>query len=264
MDFTPIIQQVLSVFWYLIPIAILAALFKSPWFKGLLGEFIINVISRFLLPKETYHLFKNVTLPTENEMGQSTGTTQIDHIIVSRYGVFVVETKNMKGWIFGQAHQKQWTQTIYKHKNRFQNPLHQNHKHVKTLEACLDIPLETIHSVVVFVGGATFKTAMPNNVIFARGYAGYIKSKQRVLLTEEQVDDITNTLETERLQPSRQTHRAHVQNLTEAKNRLYTDNNCPKCGGGMIRRIAKKGDSAGKPFWGCSSYPSCKGTRTIS
>jgi len=45
------------------------------------------------LPKEQYTVLHNITLPTDD------GTTQIDHIVVSRFGVFVVETKNMKGWI---------------------------------------------------------------------------------------------------------------------------------------------------------------------
>ena len=99
-----------------------------------------------------------MTLPTED------GTTQIDHIIVSKYGIFVVETKNMNGWIFGSERQKMWTQQIYRHKTKFQNPLHQNYKHVKTLENALDIEPEKIVSVIVFVGEATFKTSMPANV----------------------------------------------------------------------------------------------------
>jgi hypothetical protein len=119
MDFTPIIRAVGSL-WYLLPLFLLVGLAKSPWFKGVMGEFVINVSIRLLLDKEQYHLIKNVTLPTED------GTTQIDHIIVSKYGVFVVETKNMKGWIFGGVHQRQWTQKIYKHSQKFQNPLHQN------------------------------------------------------------------------------------------------------------------------------------------
>jgi restriction system protein len=68
------------------------------------GEFLVNTAARLFLPKDEYHLIKNVTLPTDD------GTTQIDHIIVSRYGVFVIETKNMKGWIFGSANQRTWTQ----------------------------------------------------------------------------------------------------------------------------------------------------------
>ena len=122
MDFSPIIQQVYGALWYLIPLAILAGILKSPWFKGITGEFLVNTAARLFLPKDEYHLIKDVTLPNED------GTTQIDHIIVSRYGVFVIETKNMKGWIFGSANQKTWTQKIYKHTHKFQNPLHQNYK----------------------------------------------------------------------------------------------------------------------------------------
>ena len=100
MDFSPIINQIVGALWCLIPIAILAGVFKSPWFKGIVGEFIVNLSAKLLLDKEKYHLIKNVTLPTEN------GSTQIDHVIVSEFGVFVVETKNMKGWIFGSPNQK--------------------------------------------------------------------------------------------------------------------------------------------------------------
>jgi len=68
--------------------------------KGVLGEFKVNLATKLFLDKRIYTLLKNVTLPTAD------GTTQIDHVIVSRYGVFVIETKNMKGWIFGSAQQK--------------------------------------------------------------------------------------------------------------------------------------------------------------
>ena len=88
-----------NVFLCLILIAILTALLNSPWFKGKTGEFIVNILAKLMLNKDEYHLIKNVTLPTED------GTTQIDHIIVSKYGIFVVETKNMKGWISGSQNQ---------------------------------------------------------------------------------------------------------------------------------------------------------------
>ncbi len=61
-------------------------------------------------------------------------TTQIDHLLLSPFGVFVIETKNYKGWIFGSERQKQWTQKIYKKSFKFQNPIHQNYKHMKVLE----------------------------------------------------------------------------------------------------------------------------------
>ena len=117
MDVTSIFINALTMYWYFIPIFIFITVLKSPWFKGVLGEFLVNFLLKKYLPKEKYTLIKNVTLPTDD------GTTQIDHIVVSEFGLFVIETKNMKGWIFGNAKQKQWTQKIFKYSGKFQNPL---------------------------------------------------------------------------------------------------------------------------------------------
>jgi len=196
MDFTPIITQVIRVLLYLIPIAIFVAVIKSSWFKGVVGEFFVNVGAKIFLDKEQYHLIKNVTLLTED------GTTQIDHIIVSKFGVFVVETKNMKGWIFGSSNQKTWTQKTYKHSSKFQNPLNQNYKHTKTLESLLGLSDAQIFSVIVFVGDSTFKTDMPENVTYGKDYIRFIKSKTSPALTDSQVKEITKKIETGRLTPS--------------------------------------------------------------
>jgi hypothetical protein len=195
MDLSPIFQSLLS-FWFLIPLFIFAAIIKSAWFKGIFGEFIVNIFAKWKLDKEVYHLIKNVTLPTED------GTTQIDHIIVSVFGVFVVETKNLKGWIFGSANQRMWTQQIFKHKNKFQNPLHQNYKHSKTLQSLLTLDDNQLHSVVVFIGVSTFKTDMPNNVTYGMGYIRFILSKTKKVLDLKQVLDITQVIESGRIQPS--------------------------------------------------------------
>lgn len=204
MDFTPIINQVVGVLWYLIPFSILAVVLKLAWFKGIAGEFIVNLSAKLFLDKEKYHLIKNITLPTGN------GSTQIDHIIVSKYGVFVVETKNMKGWIFGRPNQKTWTQKIYKHSSKFQNPLHQNYKHIKTLESILELNEQQIHSVVVFVGNSTFKTDMPENVTYGGGYIRFIKSKTQPVLNESEVSKVISKIEVGRLTPSFKTNREHV------------------------------------------------------
>ena len=74
---------------------------------------------RFVAPD--YHLLNHVTLRLED------GTTQIDHVLVSRFGIFVIETKDYKGWIFAGAGDRYWTQVLYRTKFRFQNPLRQNH-----------------------------------------------------------------------------------------------------------------------------------------
>ena len=270
MDFSPIIQQVYGALWYLIPLAILAGILKSPWFKGITGEFLVNTAARLFLAKDEYHLIKDVTLQTDD------GSTQIDHIIVSRYGVFVIETKNMKGWIFGSANQKTWTQKIYKHTHKFQNPLHQNYKHVKTLEALLDIPVSAIHSLVVFVGDSTFKTELPDNVVYAGGYIRYIKARHEVILSQADVETVTAEIEQLRLQRGFTTNRKHVNHLRQKKalsppaapaivplitasTTSQSQKQCPKCGGTMVLRTARKGQNAGNQFWGCTTYPACRG-----
>ena len=257
MDFTTVIYQIIGAVWYLIPLFLLVPLLKTAWFKGVFGEFLVNLSVKFFLDKEQYQLIKNVTLPTE------TGTTQIDHIIVSTYGVFVVETKNMKGWIIGDAHQKMWAQQIYKYSKQFQNPLHQNYKHLKTLESLLEINAEQIFSVIVFVGDSTFKTEMPENVTYGRGYIRFIKSKTRPVLTDSEVKDIIRKIKEGRLTASFKTNRQHIKHVKTIVAEKQNSQQCPKCNSDMVIREAKKGRSVGNKFWGCSKFPKCRETLNI-
>src|SRR5690606_24850141 len=110
------------------------------------------------LSRKDYHRFHNVMLRTPD------GATQIDHVFVSRFGVFVVETKHIKGWIFGSEADRKWTQIIYGEKRYFKNPLRQNYKHVKAVEQALGLEERAVHSVIVFTANTTFKTAMPRRV----------------------------------------------------------------------------------------------------
>ena len=258
MDFTLAITQVTNILWYVVPVAIFVTVIKSPWFKGVAGEFIVNLSAKVFLDKDKYHLIKNVTLPTED------GSTQIDHIIVSQYGVFVVETKNMKGWIFGSPNQRTWTQKIYKHSSRFQNPLHQNYKHVKTLQALLGLEDTQLFSVVVFVGSCTLKTELPENVTYGRGYIRFIKSKTDAILTRAQVNEITATIQSGRLTASFKTDRAHVKHVQSIVAQKEAVQRCPKCDSEMVLRVAKKGQNAGNKFWGCSNFPTCRGVVAVA
>lgn len=255
MDLSPIFNQFFGALWYLVPVVVVLAILKSRWFKGLAGEFIVNLSAKFMLDKEKYHLIKDVTLPTED------GSTQIDHILVSVYGIFVIETKNMKGWIFGSPGQAMWTQKIFKHSNRFQNPLRQNYKHVKTLAELLELSEEKIHSLVVFVGDSTFKTPMPDNVTYGFGYIQFIKSKTKRLLSPDAANEITRKISAGRLTPSIKTNRAHIRHVKDSVAKQKTSSNpaCPRCGAQMVSREVKKGQKAGKKFWGCSTFPRCKG-----
>lgn len=253
-------------YWWLMLLPFAIAVIKSPWFKGVWGEFMVNMAARLYLDKDKYHLIKNVTIPTED------GTTQIDHIIVSRFGVFVVETKNMRGWIFGAKRWDFWTQQIFKAKYQFQNPLRQNYKHTQTLQKLLNIDPDQLISVIVFVGGSTFKTEMPENVTYGGDYIRFIKSYTRTILSGPERREIIRKIESGRLTPSIQTSRKHAQHVkqivaekqktpsasAEAVTAIKEVKTCPKCGNNMVLRIAQKGPNAGNEFWGCSSFPKCR------
>jgi hypothetical protein len=249
----PLIKLVFH-FWYLIPIFIVIVIARTSWFKGKLGEFIVNISAKLFLDKKQYRLIKNVTLPTEN------GTTQIDHLIVSPYGVFVIETKNMKGWIYGSKNEPYWTQKIFKYSSKFQNPIHQNYKHVKTLEQLLGLKDNQIHSLIVFVGECKFKTEIPESVTYGAGYIRYIKSKKEPVLSQEKAFEVLDLIETKRLSRSFKTDREHVAHVKNIIAEKKDNASCPKCGSEMVLQTAKKGQNAGNQFRGCSRFPQCRGT----
>ncbi len=239
--------------WYLLPLVLVVFFFKSPYFKGKLGEFIVNFSVTRKLDKDIYHLLKDVTVPT------SDGTTQIDHVLVSIYGIFIIETKNMKGWIFGSENQKKWTQKIFKYTNSFQNPLHQNYKHLKVLSNLLGLEEEKFHSVIAFTGESTFKNPMPKNVLDS-GFTKYIKSKDVVLLSQSKVASIIKRIKSEQLEKSFKTNRNHVKHLKEKAVANNSKRRCPKCGSILVKRMAKKGANIDQGFYGCSGFPRCRYT----
>lgn len=258
-DVSDILAQFFQL-WWLLPIAAIILFVKSPFGKGLIGEAFLNLVINIKLDKKKYQLLRDVTLYTED------GTTQIDHIIVSPYGIFVVETKNIKGWIFGGENQKFWTQNIYKKKHTFQNPLHQNYKHTKTLEKLLDIDSSKIFSIVVFVGDATLKTDMPDNVVYPRGLFRFIDSHKEILFTPREMWNIVEDIEDGRLSKGFKTHIEHVDNVKATAKEKKKQSNyliCPRCDGRLVVRKAGRGVNIGNEFYGCSSYPRCKFTRSI-
>ncbi|WP_421300047.1 NERD domain-containing protein [Aeromonas veronii] len=279
MDFTPVIAVLLGQFWYLLPLLLIATLIKTPRFKGIVGETFINLGIRLFLDQREYHLLKDVTLPTPQ------GTTQIDHVIVSRFGLFVIETKNIKGWIFGNPAHKSWTQQLYRRRHTFQNPLHQNYLHLMTLKSLLGLADHQLHSIIYFIGDCTFKTPMPDNVM-NRGLIRNIKSKTTQVLTPAEVTRVIDTIQRGRLAANWQTHKQHVAQLkarhsevsrpplsvaampvvnqvvnaapTITESLTQANPLCPRCGNPMVLRTAKRGDNRGNRFWGCSGYPKCR------
>ncbi|UOG18185.1 nuclease-related domain-containing protein [Acinetobacter sp. PK01] len=201
-----------STFWWILLLFIVIGIIKAfkPFLKGKMGEFAVAAHVKLYLDRDSYTLLNDCTLPDEQNQ-----TTQIDHILLSPFGIFVIETKNYKGWIFGSQHQKTWTQKIYKKSFKFQNPLHQNYKHQKVLEAVLSdiVGPQFIHSLVVFMPDCEFKTQMPQNVFRGAAWTDYVKTFQEVMISPMKLKRIQLRIEKEVLEKSWKTNRQHVENL---------------------------------------------------
>lgn len=174
------------------------------------GERTVRKLLTTSFPSDEYHLMNNVTLPT------SSGTTQVDHILVSTKGIFVIETKHYSGWIFANAKAKKWTQVIYKSKKSFQNPIHQNYAHLKAVQSLLDfLEPKTVKSAVVFTGEAEFKTERPEGVFDLKGFEAEIQSYTENVLSRNRVQFCVGRLECTRYRLSKETDIQHMQNLAK-------------------------------------------------
>jgi hypothetical protein len=174
------------------------------------GEALLSrVILQNFAPPD-YHLMSHVTLQMDD------GTTQIDHILVSRFGVFVIEAKDYKGWIFANAAQAKWTQLLFYGKFRFQNPVFQNSRHVRAVKDLLDfLPHEFIKSAVVFTGDAEFKTGVPQGVFNLARFVDYVRDETAEVMTINRMQFCVGRLETARLAISGKTDVEHIQSLAQ-------------------------------------------------
>lgn len=224
-----------------------------PVILGRLGE--TSVSARLArLPKDRYTVFHDVLLDT------SRGTTQIDHIVVAETGIFVIETKNYTGWIFGTDQGREWTQNIYGKKYPFYNPLLQNQGHVRALSETLRLPEDRFFPVVVFSSRATLKLHTSRTVLYTGKLNGFITSHTEPVLSRQQTEDVIRALKSAN-RSDRAAKAAHIQSVRAS--RKESDSRarqgvCPRCGGVLVRREGKYG-----AFLGCSGFPACRFTKKL-
>lgn len=210
------------------------------------------------LSEDEYHVFNDVILPTQK------GTSQIDHIVVSEYGIFVIETKFYNGWIFGGEYSEYWTQNLYGHKTQFYNPILQNQGHVWALKMLLKEYEDIfIYPIVTFLEQATLKVRIEQScVIYRKDITKTIRRFTKKRLTHQMVSSICELIENSRVDvKDNETLRKHNMRVWSAqieKDEKIKQGLCPRCSGRLVIRKGKNGY-----FQGCSNYPRCRYTRNL-
>lgn len=184
------------------------------YMEGLtLGEWrVADLLARELDYKD-YFLFNNIILHSKSNV-----STQIDHIIVSKFGIFVLENKELRGWIFGDKNQLTWTQSMPGAvKYKFKNPLNQNYGHIISLKELMPFAKDNFYNIVVLSGNAEFKTTPIENVLYINQLINYIKKYNKEKLNENQVQFAVGKL-SYACQTINITNSEHVANIYANKN----------------------------------------------
>lgn len=187
-------------------------------------------------------------------------TTQIDHIVFSIYGIFVIETKNYSGLITGSGHSDEWIQFLYNQKHYFKNPIYQNYGHIKTLSKILDLPENKFVSIVAFTNSADLQLTDAEEVTNIWNVKDEIYLYQTKCLHPELLKRYIETIKKLNIDSfgTRLEHDAEVKVKIYDKKIKIANSTCPRCGGKLILRNGKYGN-----FYGCSNYPKCAYTHNV-
>ena len=204
---------------------------------------VIRKLNPLVFGKVEHRQINNLTIV--DDKGKS---HQIDHIEIRQNGIFCIETKNYKGWIFGSENQEKWTQSLYNgEKYQFYNPLKQNKSHIYHLSQLLEKKYR-INSVVVMANNNADKIEC-DNVINLEDLSNYLSTYyDGTNYTIEEMDSIFNDILEVSSKVSR---REHIKSIKQTQNGIK-NGICPRCGGTLVERTGKYGN-----FFGCSNYPKC-------
>lgn len=243
--------------------------FTTPKDIGNRGENRVRSILEQL--PEDYYVVNDLLLRSDK------GYSQIDHLVISKYGLFAIETKNYAGDIYGDDRRKEWTQIIvnehtfinkpfktytYVTKNKLYNPVKQSYGHIYELKKMLSPwPYLKIVPIVVFIERANLQGVNSNHhVIYASRLLETIESYKTVYLSDDDVHKIIVGLieSNKRNEVDDNAHVAYIKAAKKEKEEKIALHICPRCGGTLILRDGKYGE-----FYGCSNYPSCTFTHHI-
>ena len=204
-------------------------------------------------------VFSNVIVPRSSG---PTSTSEIDVIMLHEKGVFVIESKNYSGWIFGSADQRNWTVTFNANsKEQFYNPIKQNRSHVKALADYLGLEEDVFCSYIVFSERCELKKVPPSTADYTICRRHHLLSNIRKdlkrmdrVFDEQTLLKLKSALQKLSDNSTADAKEAHTQEAQQ----VAGGNVCPRCGSQLVERNGKYG-----PFIGCSAYPKCRFTKNV-
>ncbi len=185
---------------WIVPLLLLIFFFASPRYRGDIAESRVRRILAQGLEKSRYTILNDVLVPSGG------GTIHIDHVVVSKFGIFVIESHYARGWVSGTEAQDRWKQQSFGRITRFDNPLYRTHLQTQALQSLLQFPGQVFHRVLVMVGQSGFKNDIPPNVVDAEKLIRYMRRKGQHQLTGEQADRALKVIDSARI-GSRHGHR---------------------------------------------------------
>ena len=226
---------------------------------GNAGENAVSSVLKSLPPE--YIVLNNIIIPDQVTDPSKRYTTQIDHVVVSPYGIFVIETKNFSGWIFGDEKSQQWAQTFKEKEGKlFYNPIKQNWGHIFALSEHLRINVKLFKPVIVFSNQCKLDVETTVPVVYVSELKSLILNYTQKIIPERNVSEIFNRLSSLCLNGEEMENR-HVQSIRERlaeKEIALQQGRCPRCGGRIKLRKGRYG-----AFYGCSNYPKCRFTSDV-
>lgn len=178
-------------------------------------------------------------------------TPEIDHILLSTRGCFIIEVKDFSGEIYGGESERTWRQVLGRNEtvvNTFYSPLKQNEAHIFHLKQILHTSVY-MENIVIFVQGNT-ENIPYKNIFSLQQFADHLNRIETKVLSEKERDELFDAL-TE-LQKQAPTKERHIQNIQKQQWKIE-NNICPRCGKKLILRNGPYGE-----FYGCTGYPDCK------
>ena len=196
----------------------------QPKIKGYLGERRISIILSFL-PSNEYKIINDLLIESNGR------TIQIDHIVISVYGIFVIETKNYKGWITGSDNSEYWTKNVFGNKYKFYNPIRQNKAHILALSKQFGLSLNKFISVIIFSSGAELKVNTAHNVIYTTQVIRLIKKYSEIRFSETDIQKLYDKISLLSIvsPKARKKHVLEIQNTIATKRHLMQHGICPRC-----------------------------------